>query len=164
MSAQVIELAHRIVRAEMVHGAAEQKAKRAKRPITERRKRYEQWMTADAETDFWLKSLEHVRAVDWAQRRDVPAAMVLAKIERGEDFKLVGLYRVALMKQLLVPAYNMATLNWKKRNVNDGGLAYEMTVITQKPIEQQIVEDEAWLIANVRSDAKRKRETIAPCG
>lgn len=158
MSAQIIELAPRIVRTEIVCAQSEYQAKRAKQPKTERRERYEQWIAADAETDFWLKSLEHVRAVARAQDQKVPAAMVLAKIERDEDFKLVGLYRAALMKQLLVPAYNMAALNWKKHKVNDAGLKYEMTVSIQERIEQQLAEDEAWLIANMRSDAKRKRE------
>ncbi len=56
----------------------------------------------------------------------------------------------------------MASLNWKKRKTADRGLHYHVSVAQMEHIKKQLAEDEAWLLANMRSDAKRKREAAQP--
>jgi hypothetical protein len=156
MSAQIIQFAAARAAdwsAVDAENSAPPRAKEA--PANERKGRYREWRVAAARTDYWRKRLHYMRALERALHYKVAAPDAGTALTPADDATLVRLYRLALAAQLLTPAYNMATLAWKKRNVLDRGLKYDITVSQLEFIQQSIAADAAWLKAKKRRSRRR---------
>jgi hypothetical protein len=127
---------------------ARQPAAPVKKPKTERQSRWTAWMDADAETEKALAWFKYQRATDRVICRAKWAAGLEHEFNHEADQEASRAYHVALQRQLRTPAYNKATLLWKKRQIGERHMQWHCSVATMDHIKELIAEDEAWLEAN----------------
>jgi hypothetical protein len=108
------------------------------------------WLRADAITNYWHTLLRFTDAVRYAKRCGFKEAR--AHVETGDDMRMSILdsYRAALNKQLLTPAPDVASVNWKRRELKSYGVKKEL-------VEKAIADDIAFLDAHpTRKDHANK--------
>ena len=80
-----------------------------------RKGRQEVWRMAEAATSYWKARLDFQSAVSWAQQMGVPEGRDHpADPEDRDRGPNVGRYRAALVRQLLTPAWDGASVKWKQ--------------------------------------------------
>lgn len=112
--------------------------------------RYEVWQKANALTSYWRALLDLESAVRIAKMHGLKEAR--AQIETGPEarYSMLASYREALGKQLLTPAHDVASVNWKRRKLS------KLTYIDVKKevVEKSIADDIAFLDAHPTRNLK----------
>jgi hypothetical protein len=107
--------------------------------------RREAWWKAEALTNYWRAQLDFMNAVLIAKGHGLTeVSRAHAEISEKARCSNVGIYRQALGKQLLTPAPDAASVNWKRKHLS------EITYIGLKKglLEKAIADDIAFLDAH----------------
>ena len=102
---------------------------------------------AEAATRYWRARIDFQSAVSWAQRMEIPEGRLHPSDpeDRGRA-SMVESWRAALVKQLLTPAWDGASIAWKQNALARG--KYEYTGLTPDRLKHAISEDLAFLAAH----------------
>jgi hypothetical protein len=113
---------------------------------------------AEAAPRYWRLRLDFQFAVSHAQRMGIPEGRDhLADPEDRGRQTMVQRWRAALVKQLLTPAPDVASVKWKQAALARGELCY--TDVKPERIERAIADDLAFLAAHpVRQSNRRRQE------
>jgi hypothetical protein len=100
---------------------------------------------AEAATRYWRLRIDFEEAVSWAQRMGIPEGGFhpVNPDHRGPN---VERWRAALVKQLLTPAWDVASVKWKQMALARG--QHEYTGVKTERIEHAIADDLAFLAAH----------------
>jgi hypothetical protein len=127
-----------------------------------RQERNEVWRMADAATRYWRLRIDFQSAVSWAQRMGTPEGRFHpSDPEECDRMSMVQRWRAALVKQLLTPAWDGASVKWKQAALARGEHRY--TDVKSDRIERAIADDLAFLAAhpirmsNSETMARRRR-------
>lgn len=101
------------------------------------------WRVADAATRYWRTLIDFDDACGFAQRHGIRESFAHSPGDRGCN---VRQWREALVKQLLTPAPDAGSIEWKRRTFASGQHRH----ISMKPerIERVIAADVEWLAAH----------------
>jgi len=112
-----------------------------------RKERHEIWRMAEAATRCWRLRLDFQSAVSYAQRMGVPEGRdhPTDPEDRGRQ-SMVQRWRAALVRQLLTPAPDGASVKWKQAALARGDHCY--TGVKPERIERAIADDLAFLAAH----------------
>jgi hypothetical protein len=112
-----------------------------------RKERYEVWRMAEAATRYWRLRIDFQSAVSWAQRMEIPEGRFHpSDPEESDRMSMVQRFRAALVKQLLTPAWDTASVKWKQMALARGHHCY--TDVKPERIERAIADDLAFLAAH----------------
>jgi hypothetical protein len=112
-----------------------------------RQERKEVWWMAEAATRYWKARIDFQSAVSWAQRMEIPEGRFHPNDpEESDRISMVGKYRAALVEQLLTPAWDTASVAWKRAALKSGQHVY--TDVKPERIERAIADDLAFLAAH----------------
>jgi len=102
---------------------------------------------AEAATRYWRLRLDFQSAVSWAQQMGVPEGRDHpADPEDRDRMPNVERYRAALVRQLLTPAPDVASVKWKQAALAGGEHKY--TGVKTERIERAIADDVVFLTAH----------------
>jgi len=88
-----------------------------------RDRRHEVWRAAEAATRYWRLRIDFQSAVSWAQRMGTPEGRFHpSDPEERDRISMVQSWRAALVKQLLTPAPDGASVKWKQAALARGEL------------------------------------------
>jgi hypothetical protein len=122
-----------------------------------RKERSEAWARAEATTRYWRVRLDFDSAVGDAQSNDVPEGRLHPAVNRDDWMPMVDRYRKALVEQLVTPAWNVASVTWKRSVLARNDYVIGRYVKAER-VERAIADDEAFLAAHpVRQSIRRKR-------
>jgi hypothetical protein len=122
-----------------------------------RKERHEVWRAAEAATHYWRARLDLHGAISWAQRMETPEGRAHPAINDEDRYPLVEKWRAALVRQLLTPAWNGASVKWKQAALARGDHCF--TDVKPERIERAIADDLAFLAAHpVRQSNRRRQE------
>jgi hypothetical protein len=122
-----------------------------------RQERHEVWRMADAATRYWRARLDFEDALSGAQRAEVPEGGFHPAVDPRSRQPMVEKYRAAIVRQLLTPAWDAASVKWKQMALARG--QHQYTDVKSERIERVIADDLAFLAAHpVRI---RNSETMA---
>lgn len=107
--------------------------------------RKEAWMRAGAKVRFLRARLDLNGAAGAAQKYGLSVAREAAVLDEVERFKLVEIWRSAVLEQLLTPAPTAGDLDWKRRRAAALGPYDWVGATTPERVEKAIAEDEAFL-------------------
>jgi len=123
-----------------------------------RQERNEVWRMAEAATRYWRLRIDFQSAVSWAQRMEIPEGRFHpSDPEESDRMPMVGRYREALVKQLLTPAWDTASVKWKQAALARGQHRY--TDVKPERIERAIADDLAFLAAHPVRQSNRRRQS-----
>jgi len=123
-----------------------------------RQERREVWQMAEAATRYWRTLLDFQSAVSWAQQMGVPEGRDHPADPEDRDRQMnVEKYRAALVRQLLTPAWDVASVNWKQMALARGQHLY--TGVKSERIERAIADDLAFLAAHPVRQSNRRRQS-----
>jgi len=111
-----------------------------------REERREIWRMAEAATRYWKVRLDFEDAVERAQHMGTPEGRSHPAVNPDYRRPLVGRWRAALVKQLLTPAWDVASVKWKQMALARGEHRY--TDVKPERIERAIAADFAFLAAH----------------
>jgi hypothetical protein len=111
-----------------------------------RKERREVWRMAEAATRYWRARLDFEDAVSWAQQMGTPEGSFHPDVDQGGRIPMIGKYRAELVKQLLTPAWDAASVKWKQTALAKGQHHY--TDVKPERIERAIADDLAFLAAH----------------
>jgi hypothetical protein len=112
-----------------------------------RQERREVWRMAEAATRYWRLRIDFQSAVSWAQRMGTPEGRFHpSDPEERDRMSMVQRWRAALVKQLLTPAWDVASVKWKQAAFARGDHCY--TGVKPERIERAIADDLAFLAAH----------------
>jgi hypothetical protein len=112
--------------------------------------RWEVWRRADAITSYWHELLRFIGAVERARRQGFKEARAHVGISEEERWPILDSYRDALNKQLLTPAPDVASVNWKRRELKSYGVKKEL-------VEKAIANDIAFLDAHPTRNSRANK-------
>ncbi len=102
---------------------------------------------AEAATRYWRLRIDFQSAVSWAQRMGTPEGRFHpSDPEERDRMSMVQRWRAALVKQLLTPAWDVASVKWKQAAFARGDHCY--TGVKPERIERAIADDLAFLAAH----------------
>jgi hypothetical protein len=101
---------------------------------------------AEAAIRYWRRRLDFDDAVSWAQRMGTPEGLSHPAVNEDGRMPMVGRYRAALVKQMLTPAWDTASVKWKQMALARGDHCY--TDVKPDRIERSIADDLAFLAAH----------------
>jgi hypothetical protein len=122
-----------------------------------RGERREVWRMAEAATRYWRLRLEFEEAVSWAQRIEIPEGSFHRAVDPDFRRPMVEKYRAALARQLLTPAWDVASVKWKQTALAAG--RHEHTSAKPERIERAIADDLVFLAAHPVRQSKRRATT-----
>lgn len=122
-----------------------------------RQERNEVWQMAEATTRYWEARLDFEDAVSWAQQMETPEGHLHPAVDPDYRMPILGKYRAALVKQLLTPAWNVASVKWKQMELAAGKHHY--TGVEPERIERAIADDLAFLAAHPVRQSNRRRQS-----
>jgi hypothetical protein len=108
--------------------------------------RREVWHDAGAVTAYWRARLDWHSALEFAQGRGIADADRFPPADNESRQSLVDTWRAALVKQLLTPAWDVASVKWKQMALARGEHRY--TDVKPERIERAIADDLAFLAAH----------------
>ena len=119
-----------------------------------RQERHEIWRMAEAARQYWRARLDFQSAVSYAQQTGVPEGRdhPADPQDRGRQ-SMVDRWRAALVKQLLTPAPDGASVKWKQAVLDRGELCH--TNLKSERLERAIADDLAFLAAHPIRQARR---------
>jgi hypothetical protein len=112
--------------------------------------RWEVWRRADAITSYWHELLRFHGAVERAKRHGLKEARAHVEISEEARWPILDSYRDALNKQLLTPAPDVASVNWKRRELKSYGVKKEL-------VEKAIANDIAFLDAHPTRNSRANK-------
>ncbi len=122
-----------------------------------RKERQEVWRMAEAATRYWRLRLDFQSAVSWAQRMEIPEGDFHPSDPQERDrTSVVESWRAALVKQLLTPAWDVASVKWKEAALARGDHHY--TGVKPERIERAIADDLAFLAAHPTRRSQQRRD------
>jgi hypothetical protein len=95
---------------------------------------------------YWRTRLDFEDAVSWAQRMEIPEGSFHPDVDPAGHIPMIGRWRAALVKQLLTPAWDVASVKWKQAALAKGQHRY--TDVKPERIERAIADDLAFLAAH----------------
>jgi transcriptional regulator with XRE-family HTH domain len=101
------------------------------------------WRRARAETDYWEAMQQLCIAMLVAQREGIPAALSCPKVQMEDYNAAYREYQTALLAQMLTPAPDVASVNWKRRRAFGRRASWHAEQFGQ--IQGAIIADEAFL-------------------
>jgi hypothetical protein len=155
MSAEIIDFrtAHRapVAVATVVRTRSQRALTTTAKNLRLRQKRFEVWRRADAAMDYWHARLKLADAARRAAREGMPEACSHPEVNQEARGAILKSYREALREQLLTPAPDLASVNWKRANSKD------LWVIDLKKerLDQVIADDLAFLAAHPTRKARK---------
>ena len=111
-----------------------------------RKERHEVWRMAAAATRYWRARIDFHDAVLSVQGPEMPEGRSHPAVNEDDRISMVGSWRAALVKQLLTPASDVASVNWKQAALARGQHHY--TDVKSERIERAIADDLAFLAAH----------------
>jgi hypothetical protein len=161
MSAEIIDFTtrHRTPRADdaprQAAGTLTATAKNARLRLARR----EVWWKAEARTDYWRALLDFMNAVLIAKDHGL-TEVSHAHTEISEKARLsnVDIYRQALGKQLLTPAPDAASVNWKRHQLSKDPYIGVKKELVEKAIADDVAFLDAHPTGNSRANKLRKSE------
>jgi hypothetical protein len=114
--------------------------------------RWEIWRMANALTNYWDALLDFRDAVELAKRCGLKEARAHAEISAEERWSIVDSYRDALGKQLLTPAPDVASVNWKRHR-----LSKCIINVKKELVEKAIADDIAFLDAHPARNSRANK-------
>jgi hypothetical protein len=122
-----------------------------------RKKRDENWRMAEAATNYWRRWLDFGAAASRAMRTGAPEGR-LHRVEPDDDrLATVVKWRAALVRQLLTPAPDAASVKWKQATFAMG--QHRHTDVKPERIERAIADDLAFLAAHPVRQSNRRRQS-----
>jgi hypothetical protein len=120
-----------------------------------RNERHEVWWMAEAATRYWKARIDFQSAVSWAQRMEIPEGRLHpSDPEDSGRMSMVRNWRAALVKQLLTPAWDGASIAWKQNALARG--KYQNTDLTPDRLRLAIADDLAFIAAHPVRQSKSK--------
>ena len=111
-----------------------------------REERRNRWWEASAVREYWKARLQLAGAISSVQRHDLPEGDNHPQYSPDERFAILRTYREALVKQLLTPAPDVASITWKRAALASDQHRH-IGVKTEK-IERAIAQDLEFLAAH----------------
>jgi hypothetical protein len=108
--------------------------------------RREVWRMAEAATDYWRARLNFDGAVSRVQDWGLPEGRFHPAVKPEDHMPMVDRWRAALVKQLLTPAPDGASVKWKQAELARGQHRY--SDVKSERIERAIADDLAFLVAH----------------
>jgi hypothetical protein len=121
-----------------------------------RKQRAEFWRAADATVNYWQARMRFEDAIEIARHCGAPAASRHPEKTPEDRMPLLKHYRAALAEQLLTPAPNIASVNWKQAVVDGDGYVF-VECVKKEQVEKAIADDLAFLAAH---PARRARSNL----
>jgi hypothetical protein len=119
-----------------------------------REKRKQIWRMAEATTRYWKLRLDFDSAVEHAQRLEIPEGRYHPIADFKDRPSMVGQRRKALVKQLLTPAPDTASVKWKQ--VALASRQFRHTGVKPERVERAIADDLAFLAAHPVRQSNRR--------
>jgi hypothetical protein len=117
----------------------------------------EAWRMAEAAVRYWRTRVDFEDAVSSAQRMGLPEGRSHAPVDDDRMSKVKS-WRAALVKQLLTPAWDTASVKWKQTKLASEREGYYALAVKPEWIERSISEDLAFLAAHpVRQSNRGQR-------
>jgi len=114
-----------------------------------RMQRAEVWRAADAAVNYWHARIRFEDAIEIARRIGIPDACRHPSKTHEDRMPLVNNYRAALAEQLLTPAPDIASVNWKQAILDSNRNGYVFVEFVKKErVERVIADDLAFLRAH----------------
>ena len=113
--------------------------------------RREAWRKADAATDFWDAYLRFTDQVARARAVGVQEAHRHPELDCKAQWKILDRYREALGKQLLTPAPDIATVNWKRHKLSEACIG-----VKKEHLKKSIADDVAFLEAHPTRNSRAR--------
>jgi hypothetical protein len=112
-----------------------------------RKDRREAWRAAEAATRYWRVRLDLESAISIAQNHGLPEGRLHPTIDMDDWMPMVDKYRKAVTEKLLTPAWDVASVTWKRTLLarNDYVIG---RYVDQERVERAIKEDLAFLAAH----------------
>lgn len=107
------------------------------------------WRIARRTTDYWRARMDWEYSLEVAQAYNIADSNEFIKAQRPVHHTLLELWRVALVKQMLTPAPDMAAVHWKQAQFKRG--EHRWVAVKPEKIEQAIESDIEWLKAHPTS-------------
>jgi hypothetical protein len=111
-----------------------------------RKERYEVWRRAEAATHYWEVRMKFEDAVLIVQQHGLPEGCSHPAVEIDGHWPLIDGYRAALVKQLLTPAPDAASIKWKQSQLARG--KHRFSDVKPARLERAILDDLAFLAAH----------------
>jgi hypothetical protein len=111
-----------------------------------RQMRDEAWNRARQTTSYWRARLDWHIELEWAQKRGLADSGSFPPADDENRYSLVDTWRVAVVKQLLTPAPNVAAVAWKRAKFSGSDFCY--FPVKPERVERVIADDEAFLAAH----------------
>jgi hypothetical protein len=109
---------------------------------------------ADAATHYWRARLDFDNAVSRVQRMGMLEGSFHPAFNPDDRWPLLDKWRAAIVKQLLTPAPDAASVAWKQNALARG--KYEYTGLKPDRLKHAISEDLAFLAAHPVRQSKRR--------
>jgi hypothetical protein len=103
--------------------------------------RRDAWRKADATTNYWRALLDFTDAVSRAKDHDVKEARAHTETSHEGRWSILDSFRAALGRQLLTPAPDMATVNWKRHQLS------KTYIGTKKELVEKAIADDITFLA-----------------
>jgi hypothetical protein len=113
-------------------------------------KRRAAWRTADAITGYWCVLLRFHGAVEHAKKHGLKEAAAYVEMSEETRWSILDRYRAALNRQLLTPAPDVASVNWKRRELKSYGIKKEL-------VEKATADDIAFLDAHPTRNSRANK-------
>lgn len=117
-----------------------------------RRVRWRIWRRVDAVTNYWRVLLEFQHAVSIAKRHGLKEARAYSDLTDETRWSILESYRDALGKQLLTPAPDAASVNWKRQQLKKRYIGQ-----TKERVQQAIADDVAFLDAHPMRNSRASK-------
>ena len=121
-----------------------------------RKERHEVWRMAEAATRYWRVRLDFEGAISYAQRMEIMEGSFHPAVDPDCRRPMVEKYRAALVRQLLTPAWDAASVKWKQMALAKG--RHRFTDVKSERIERAIADDLAFLAAHPVRQSNRRRQ------
>jgi hypothetical protein len=121
-----------------------------------RTERHEVWRMAERATCYWRRRLEFESAVECVQSMGMPEGRLHAPVDPGYRQPMVDKWRAALVRQLLTPAWGVASVNWKQTTLASERRGYYCLDVKPERIERAIADDLAFLAAHPVRQSNRR--------
>ena len=109
---------------------------------------------AEAATRYWRLRIDFEDAVSRAQRVEIMEGSFHPAVDPDCRQPMVEKYRAALVRQLLTPAWDTASVTWKQNALARG--KYEYTGLKLERLERAIADDLAFLAAHPVRQSNRR--------
>jgi hypothetical protein len=118
-----------------------------------RQRRRAAWRAADAARIYWRARWKLDGAIATAQNNGIAEGSNHPVHHWSTSNEMLGNYRAAIAKQLVLGAPDIAAVAWKKAALKAGD--HEYTDVTTQRAERAIAEDTAWLAAHPTKRTKK---------